>query len=541
MLEAWRLNFFVFFVLALAGLIFYRLSYLAYQRHDYFSQLALTQYQSQAGKEQQRGRIYASDHQSGRQFLLASQKTSPFIYAIPRAAKDAEASAQKLAAVFNFPLARAQEIFNKQSDPFELVISQPQTEEIEKARQWSDPDLAIGYEPRRYYPERTLFSQTLGFLGFVGDKRQGQYGLEEFYEGTLTGEQNGEGNDLVLTVDKNVQLFVEQELDYLIDRWRPESGLIMVQDPQNGQILAMAGSPSYDPNAYYQFPLSSFVNKSIQEMFEPGSSFKPITVAAALDQKKITPGTRYYDSGEVTIANYQIKNFNEKSFGWQTMNEVLEKSLNTGAIFVQDQLGDQPFLDYVLNFGFGQITGVDLAGEAAGDISNLYSQRKINFATASFGQGIAVTPLQLINSYSALANGGKLYRPFLVKEIIKPNGEKEEIKPELLSTPISERTSSQIKAMLVGVVERGFDKATVPGYEVAGKTGTAQIASVTGGYSEDFIHNVVGFGPAFSPRFTVLIKLDKPQGIRFAADSLSPSLGKIMSFLFNYFAIPPTK
>ena len=194
-----------------------------------------------------------------------------------------------------------------------------------------------------------------------------------------------------------------------------------------------------------------------------------------------------------------------------------------------------------MNFGFGQATGVDLAGESAGDISNLYSGRKINFVTASFGQGIAVTPIQLINAYSALANGGRLYRPFMVQEVVKPNGEIIKTEPELIGTPISERTSSQIKAMLVKVVENGFDKARVQGYDIAGKTGTAQIASKEGGYSEEFIHDIVGFAPAFDPKFVVLIKLEKPKGIKFASDSLSPSLGKIIKFLLNYFQIPPTR
>ncbi|TSC75010.1 MAG: Uncharacterized protein G01um101444_57, partial [Parcubacteria group bacterium Gr01-1014_44] len=347
--------------------------------------------------------------------------------------------------------------------------------------------------------------------------------------------------DLVLTIDKNIQTFAEQELSYLMNRWSPTAGTIIIQDPQTGAILAMAGSPSFDPNNYSQYPLGNFVNKAVQEAFEPGSSFKPFTMSAALDQKKVTPQTTYFDTGEVDLAGYKIKNFNEKSFGTQTMRQVLEKSLNLGAIFVENQLGDDNFLNYVINFGFGQMTGIDLAGEVAGDISNLYSGRKINFSTASFGQGISVTSTQLINAYSAIANGGKLMRPYVVKEIVGAGGEKKETKPEIIGTPISEKTSAQMKAMLVGVVEKGFDKATVNGYDVAGKTGTAQMASKTGGYGDDFIHNIVGFAPAFSPRFVVLIKIEKPQGIKFASDSLSPSLGKITRFLLNYFQIPPTR
>ena len=223
------------------------------------------------------------------------------------------------------------------------------------------------------------------------------------------------------------------------------------------------------------------------------------------------------------------------------MTQVLEKSLNTGAIYMEERLGDDNFLNYVLDFGFGQASGVDLAGEVGGDISNLYSKRKINFVTAAFGQGIAVTPLQLINSYSAVANGGKLMRPHIVKAVVHPDGSQTQTMPEIISTPISERSALTISKMLVDVVDHGFDKVRITGYDVAGKTGTAQIASPEGGYSDQFIHDMVAFAPAFAPKFVILIKLDKPQGLKFAADSLSPTMGKMTRFLLNYFNVPPSR
>jgi len=225
------------------------------------------------------------------------------------------------------------------------------------------------------------------------------------------------------------------------------------------------------------------------------------------------------------------------------MRQVLEHSLNTGAIFTENQMGDDAFLNHVVGFGFGQKTGVDLSGEVAGNISNLYSGRKVNFSTASFGQGIAVTPLHLINAYSAIANGGKLMWPHLVKEIVYPNGTKTEIQPKIIGSPITEDTANQLRSMLVDVVDKGFDKARISGYDVAGKTGTAQIPDGKGGYlaNDQFIHNFVGFAPAYSPRFTILIKMDKPKGIMFAADSLSPVFGDIARFLIRYFNIPPTR
>ncbi|MDO8494916.1 MAG: penicillin-binding protein 2 [bacterium] len=552
MLSRWRINLFIGVLLAVTGLVFYRLIYLAQIRHEHFVKVSDMQYQSRQESTARRGAIYINDFSSGEKQAVALQKSFPYIYVIPKESKDTASSAQKLVGVIGWDLEAALQIFSKKDDPFEVVKTNPTDQELEAVRALNTKEISIGYEERRFYPESNFLSQVLGFLGFEGDKRVGQYGLESFYEKNLSAsifssskstqeEVKPDGEDLVLTIDRNVQLFAQKELDYLMKKWTPTSGVIIVQDPNDGSVIAMVGSPSFDPNNYGQYRLEDFTNKNVQEMFEPGSSFKPLTMAAALDKKRVTPETTYYDTGETEIAGFKIRNFNEKAFGTQTMNQVLEKSLNLGAMFAQEKLGDDNFLDYVINFGFGQLTGIDLGGEVAGDISNLYTKRKVNFATASFGQGIAVTPIQLANSYSALANGGKLYRPFIVKERIKSNGERIVTKPELIGTPISERASSQIKAMLVRVVENGFDHAIVPGYDVAGKTGTAQVASKEGGYSEEFIHDIVGFAPAFSPRFVILIKLESPQGIKFAADSLSPSLGTMTRFLLNYFKIPPSK
>ena len=265
-------------------------------------------------------------------------------------------------------------------------------------------------------------------------------------------------------------------------------------------------------------------------------------MAAGLDLGVVTPQTTFIDVGFREEAGYKIKNFSEKIFGNVTMSEVLEKSVNTGVMHVQDLVGNDSFLNYVINFGFGQKTSIDLPGEANGDVSNLYSGRKINFLTASFGQGIAVTPVQLINAYSAIANGGKLMRPYVVKKIIKENGEEEATQPEIVAIPITEKTAAKLKSMLVSVVDNGFDKARIKGYDIAGKTGTAQVPDGKGGYFEnEFIHNFVGFAPAFDPKFVILIKIDRPKGITFAADSLSPTFRDLTAYLLNYYNIPPTR
>lgn len=408
----------------------------------------------------------------------------------------------------------------------------------------------------RFYPENSLAAAVVGFWGFQDKERLGQYGIEEYHESWLSGQvgfgnflsrvgfKNGssQGSSLILTIDKNIQFFAETKLKDLVQKWGASEGSVIVQDPKSGAILAMASYPNFDPNKYGSYPIDVFVNSTIQKSFEPGSSFKPITMAVGLDSGAITADTRYFDSGEVKIGSHIIRNYDLKSHGYQTMTNVLEKSINTGAIFAMRQAGQDKFLEYIERFNFGKKTDIDLAGEVSGDIKNLYTKREINFVTASFGQGVALTPLQLINAYSAVASGGRLMRPYVVEKIIKPNGESVTIGPEVVSEPISAQTAKTLTSMLVSVIENGsIKKARVPGYQIAGKTGTAQEPNPLGGYSEFLIHNLVGFGPAQDPRFTILVKLDRPKGVETAAVSLADTFSDIARFLVNYYGIAPSE
>ena len=375
-----------------------------------------------------------------------------------------------------------------------------------------------------------------GAVGFIKNLISGS--------NSLSGGNNtfNRPSDIVLTIDKNIQAYTEDKLESVLKKWDARGGTIIVQDPNTGKILAMADKPTFDPNNYSDYPTALFLNKGVQEVFEPGSSYKPITMAMGLDLAKVTPQTTFTDEGFIKAAEYTIRNFSNKVFGLQTMSQVLEKSINTGAMFVENSVGDDNFLNYTINTGFGQRTGIDLPGEVNGDITNLYSGRKINYLTASFGQGIAVTPIQLINAYSAIANGGKLMRPYVVEKIVKEGGEETVTKPEIISIPFSKKTSDKLKTMLVGVVDNGFDKAKIKGYDIAGKTGTAQIPDGKGGYDEkEFIHDFLGFAPGLDPKFVILIKMDRPKGIQFAADSLSPTFREVAQFLINYYKIPPTR
>ncbi|MFH1187308.1 MAG: penicillin-binding transpeptidase domain-containing protein, partial [bacterium] len=288
--------------------------------------------------------------------------------------------------------------------------------------------------------------------------------------------------------------------------------------------------------------ISVFNNQAILHAYEPGSIFKAVTMAAALDLDKVTPDTKYNDEGFVKVDRFTIRNSDGMANGWQTMTQVLEKSLNTGAIFAAKQIGNKEFLNYVQKFGFGNKVGIEMGGEALGDINSLKNLNDVYTFTASFGQGITVTPIQMINAFAAIANDGKLMKPYLVDQIIDCDGKSAKTLPQQVRQVISPRAAILLKAMLVSVVNKGYDKkAFVKGYNLAGKTGTAQVSDAGGGYSEDkFNHSFVGFGPVDDPQFVILIKINSPHDVRFASTSTAPIFGKLAEFILKYYEIPPT-
>src|SRR3989338_273833 len=572
-----RINAFLAVIFLVSSLIIYRLFILSFVRHSSYSLTAQAQNEN-ISNILARGNIYLRDGQD--LFLSATNRKFPLAYIIPSDIDPDLSSeiAEGLSQILGINTDEILEKIRSGSKSLRVISRRLSDEQVGQVKDLNLNGTGISYEIDRFYPAKDLASGVIGFLGYDSEGRSGQYGIESYYDRDLFGNVKSGGifdsgrtagivkkiigffsgndkdksdktendfnrpADIVLTIDRNIQIFVEDILEKLLEKWDAERGTIIVQDPESGKILAMADRPSFDPNDYSSYAPNLFLNKSVQEIFEPGSSFKPITMAAGLDLNKVSPQTTYEDKGVIESSGYTIRNFSNKTFGVQTMSQVLEKSINTGAMFIENQIGDDNFLNYAINMGFGQSTGIDLPGEVSGDINNLYSGRKINYLTASFGQGIAVTPIQLVNAYSAIANGGKLMRPYVVEKIIKEGGEEVVTKPEIISIPFSEKTSSKLNTMLVGVVDNGFDKARIKEYDIAGKTGTAQIPDGKGGYDEkEFIHNFLGFAPAYDPQFVVLIKMDRPHGIAFAADSLSPTFREVVQFLINYYKIPPTR
>ncbi len=525
---------------SLGLLIWGRFFYLTVIRHDYYLAKAKN-ISDNSGIVIPRGSIFLTD-KDGVPYAVALNKEFPLVYAVPTKVADPAGLAKKLAPILELDESFLFQKLSKPNDPYEVLKKKVSDDVVNAVKTLEEPALSIDNETLRYYPEGLWLSQVIGFLGFNKGGQAGQYGLEEYYDNDLSGLISSA--DLVLTIDSTIQSQAGTLLVSAVKKWQADGGSIVVMNPQNGGIMAMASFPDFDANNYSVVSGSNlFVNPVTLRRYEPGSVFKPITIAIGIETGVVTPETEYYNTGSIKIGDRTISNsLPSEVLGWQTMITVLEQSLNTGAVFVEQKVPKDVFLSYLKNFGIDSKTGVDV-NEVSGDISGLSSMRDINFATASFGQGVALTPLSLIRALSAIANGGKLVRPFLVSKIVFHNGETYETKSDAQTRIISSETSAKLINMLVKVVENGSGRrAKISGYTIAGKTGTAQVPDLKdGGYLDEYIHTFVGFAPAYDPKFIALIKLDNPKGVRFAESTTVPVFHDLAQFIFSYLAIPPDK
>ena len=446
------------------------------------------------------------------------------------------------------------------------------SENEQSVRQLHQSGIGTFGELQRVYPDGSATAAISGFLGWEGkgdagnDHKVGRYGLEQHLEDVLSGvpgkaeaDRDGrgrwipsgervivepqDGSDVVLTIDHPVQLTACSKLEEAIKNVHADGGSVIIMDPMTGGIIALCSAPSYDANAYAKVEdPSRFTNNAMARAYEPGSVFKPITMALGIENGVVTPETTFVDTGSVTFGKSVIKNAHEKSYGKQDMVGVLTNSINTGAVFVARLIGRDRLRAGIERFGFGRTTGVELSGEALGDTRSLQNAGDIYTATASFGQGISVTPMQLAQAFSAIANGGTLLRPTMIKEKHLPDGTVVPQKTEPIRRVISERTAALIKGMLVTVINDGHSKrGGVKGYHIGGKTGTAQVAKQNGlGYSDQTIHTFIGMGPIENPRFVIVTKLDHPRDVEFADSSAAPLAGDIARFLLEYWKIPPS-
>ncbi|MBI5420816.1 MAG: penicillin-binding protein 2 [Parcubacteria group bacterium] len=536
--ESWRLYFVeILFFIASAFLINH-LYGVSIEKHTYYSAKAASQYNAQKESEP-RGIIsfVTRDHSL---IPAAVNEKIPFVYIAPAEIKegDRDKVLKTVASLFTLSSDAWIEKLDDSKSHFNIIELNPTPELVKKIKDFKLRGVYIGERLKRSYPNKELGASILGFVTDEYNTPSGQYGIEEMEQKQL-GDSDRPAN-VVLTLDYNIQQKGEQALDDLMKEWKAESATLIVEDPKTGAILAMAQKPGFDPNNYGEAPLRSFLNQNISSSYEPGSVFKALTYAGALDAGRITPETTYFDTGSLSMSGYTIRNWDKKSHGTQTMVGVLENSLNTGAAFIEKQLGPDLFLKYVKDFGFGTKTGIDLPGEMVGNVNNLRGFGELHFATASFGQGIAVTPLQLITAMSTIANKGKLMKPFIVDRLEYGDGVVEVTQPKVTRTILGEETAKKTVDALVSVVDHG-KIGVVPGYRVGGKTGTAQIPSSRGGYEEAYIHSFVGFAPADDPKFIILIKLVRPVGAPLSGMTVVPAFRELTKFLLDYYSIQPTR
>ncbi len=455
----------------------------------------------------------------------------------------------------------------KANDPYEEVANRLSKKEADAISLLKISGVNIFKEKWRFYPGGTLASHALGLVGYRESELGGRYGLERQYNKELSRNNNNpyvnffaevfsninetlfkdeieEGN-VVITIEPQVQDFLEKKLRGVGEKYQVDSIGGIIMNPQDGSIYAMGVKPDFNPNDFSKTKISTFSNPLVESVFEFGSVIKPLVMAGALDAGVVSAETTYNDKGSVIVENKEIFNFDKKGRGIVNMQEVLSQSLNTGMVFVEQKLGKERLRDYLFSYGIKNKTGIDLPNETSGLVKNLNSSREIEYANAAFGQGIALTPVELIRALASLSNGGNLVVPHIVKEIKYDNGSSKKISYPITRAKITPQTSEEITRMLVTVMDKAIKGglAKLDHFSVAVKTGTAQVAdNTTGGYYEDrHTHSFVGYFPAYDPKFIVFLYAVNPKGVPYAATTWTDPFLDITKFLLNYYEIPPDR
>lgn len=558
----------LFFIFLFIGtLLTGRMIFLQIIDHEKWVAIAENQHTVSQGLSADRGEIYIHDGDS--RYPLAVNREYQTVYVSPKDVVEKDRMTLELSRILGLETDFVQNKLKIPDDPFEILKKRLTDDEIQGIKNLHLKGVSFLSEKYRYYPGGQLAAHVVGFVGSNENGKSNGYGIEasknillQGESGTVSQEKDASGrwlplsdremiapkngDNVVLTIDRVVQYETEKILKESVELYGADGATAIVMDPKTGNILSMASFPQFDPNSYgEQEDYSIFLNPAVSVSYEPGSIMKPITMAIGIEEEKVSPRTEYVDTGSVNESGYVIRNSEEKVYGRSTMTHVLDMSINTGVIFVEKLVGNQLFGEYLKKFGFGEKTSIDLPAELSGNISNLRNPRAtLNFFTASFGQGIAATPLQMITAYAVLANGGNLVKPRIIESISDENNQEETVPTEIVRRVIREETSRSMGEMLRSVVVNGHGKrADVPGYLVGGKTGTAQVAKTgSKGYEDSVtIGSFVGYAPINNPRFVVLVKLDNPKNVEWAESSAAPAFGRIMKFLLEYAKIQPTE
>ncbi|MFA5841546.1 MAG: penicillin-binding protein 2 [Candidatus Paceibacterota bacterium] len=555
-------------VLFVAALIITRLFYVQVIHGSEYSGNAERQYAVPSDHIFDRGSILFKER--GGDLISAATLESGYILVIsPEELKDREDAFRQLSSVITLERDAFMLKANKNGDPYEELAHRVSKDDAVKIGAMKIPGVSLYTEKWRVYPGGTLAAQVLGFLAYKGDDYSGRYGLENYYNDTLTRVGGGlyinffaevftnlkdsifteagkrEG-DLILTIDPAIQSALEKELAVVEEKYKSEVSGGIIINPKDGSIYAMAKAPTFDLGKFQDVKdVNLFNNQVIEGAYEMGSILKPLTMAAALDAGAVTATTTYNDKGSLTLSNYTIYNFDKKPRGIVNMQAVLNQSLNLGAVFAMQKLGKDKFRDYMLGFGLGEKTGIDLPGEGRNLISNLNTNRDIEFANASFGQGIALTPVSITRALSVLANGGYLVTPHLVEKIEYKTGFSKTLEYPKGRQVIKPEASEEISRMLTEVVDSTLlgEKEKITNYSIAAKTGTAQLTREDGkGYYDDrYLHSFFGYFPSYDPEFLVFLFTRNPQGETYASHTLKVPFMNLAKFLINYYEIPPDR
>lgn len=555
----WRYRVVFIFLIASFFLILLRLFYWQVVKAEELSELGESQYGNYIKVKPKRGEIKTSDG-----FSIAANKVSYLLFANPKEIKDKKNTSIILSKLLEQDEASISALLDK--DLFWVPIKQNLDTEKKKEVEKSNLQ-GLGFEEQfvRLYPEASLSAHLLGFVGKneLGEDK-GYYGLEGYYERQLRGKsgyalqiqdafgrpilakindstQTVDGRSLILNVDRVVQFMTERILKERIEQYGASGGMAAIMEPKTGNIIALSAFPSFDQVRFQEYSEDVYKNPFISNSYEPGSTFKTLVMAGALDSGAVLPSTKCNICEKpIEISGYKIKTWNDKYYPGTTMIETIQHSDNTGMVFAGKSLGISRMIYYLESFGIGELTGIDLEGEIAPSLRELSSWSEIDLATASFGQGISVTPIELLTAFSVIANEGKRMEPSVVSRIEVPGREAVEIKPKVVKQVISEKTAKVMTEILVNAVDKGEAKWVKPkGYRIAGKTGTAQIP-IAGHYDPNkTIASFIGFAPAENPKFSMLVIVDKPTTSIYGSETAAPIFFEIAKNLFAYYNVLP--
>ncbi len=556
-----RLRFALFTLVFCFLLIIARLFYWQVVKAEELSYLGQSQYDAFIKISPKRGELKTSDG-----FPLVANKVTYLIFANPKEVKEKEKTAIKLSELLKVEYASMSALVKM--DKFWVPIQSSVENDIKEAIE-KEELVGIGFEQEatRFYPEASIAAHLIGFVGkdSIGDGK-GYFGLEGYYDRQLHGKagiaiqiqdalgrpilsrMNSrtsaiDGRSLVLSVDRAVQYLVEQKLKDGIERYGATGGMIGVMDPKTGNILAMVSYPSFDPGNYKDYDGQFYKNPFISNLYEPGSTFKPLVLSAAIDAKAVKPETKCPVCDKaVEIGEYKIKTWNDKYNPNTTMIDVIRNSDNTGMVYAGHKLGIEKLVAYLQKFGIGEQTGIDLQGEVSQPIRPAEEFYPIDAATITFGQGVSITPIELLVAFGAIANEGKRMEPHVVSKIETNDGQVITIAPKVVSTPISATTAKVMTEILVNAINKGEAKmAKTKGYRVAGKSGTAQIP-IAGHYDpSSYVASFIGFAPADNPKFIMLVILDRPTSSIYGSNTAAPLFQEIAKHMLVYYNVPPSE